>query len=392
MTFEQPMAVGIDRMAWYTPNRFLDLDDLAQARGVDPDKFRIGIGQRRMAVPTLDQDIVAMGANAVEGMLDDIDKHRIGLLIVATESGVDQSKASALFVQDVLGLGGDMRAIEIKEACYGGTAGVQLAADFVRSHPQRTALVIATDIARYGLRTGGEVTQGAGAVAMLIGPNPSIMALEPESVYHSTSTDDFWRPNYATEALAKGKYSEQVYLRLFSDLWQEAGRQGLTRAESLQAMLFHIPFTKMGRKGLRSLSERVPDNVFRRLERRFEESIKYCRDVGNCYTGSLYLGLISLLEHDTTLRAGDRIGLFSYGSGSVGELFFGVLQDGFQRYLDPANSAAMLRTRQRLTMAEYEAIFEQRLVTDGSEQLLDAGDPRAKHRLVRLDAHERYYA
>ena len=47
---------------------------------------------------------------------------------------------------------------------------------------------------------------------------------------------------------------------------------------------------------------------------RYEESIVYSRRTGNLYTGSLYLGLISLLENSSSLQANDRIGLFSYGS------------------------------------------------------------------------------
>ena len=50
--------------------------------------------------------------------------------------------------------------------------------------------------------------------------------------------------------------------------------------------------------------------------------------MGNIYTGSLYLSLISLLETHK-LSAGDNIGLFSYGSGSVGEFFSGKLVEGY---------------------------------------------------------------
>lgn len=385
------VPVGIDCMAWYTPNHFLDLDDLARARDVDPDKYRTGIGQRRMAVPTLDQDIVAMGANAAQRLLDGVDTRRIGLLIMATESGIDQSKASALFVQEILGLGHDMRAIEIKEACYGGTAGLQIAADYVRVHPGRTALVIAADIARYGLRSGGEVTQGAGAVAMLVARSPRLMRLEPESVCRSMSVGDFWRPNYATEAMAKGKYSEQVYLRMVDDIWHASKGRGLTREEGLAALLFHIPFTKMGRKGLRSLETQLDPDVYARLTRRFEAAIVYGRDVGNIYTGSLYLSLISLLANDPTLGEGDRIGLFSYGSGAVAELFFGVLQPGFRSVLDAEGDRVLLEGRQRLSLEGYETIFSRSLVTDGSTQVLEQGDPHAPHRLVRLERHERVY-
>lgn len=384
--------VGIDKIDFYTPNQYLDLVDLAEARGVDPNKYLVGIGQHKMAVPQLDQDIVAMAANAAERILNDEDRQRIGLLVVATESGIDQSKASALFVQELLHLTPALRAIEIKEACYGGTAGLQLAADYVRSHPQRTALVIAADIARYGLHTGGEVTQGAGAVAMFIAPNPRILAVEPQSVYRSRSTDDFWRPNYSTEAFAKGKYSEQVYVGMFGEVWDEAQRLDLTHTDSLQALLFHIPFSKMGRKGLRSLESKISQDDYERLMQRFEAAIVYGREVGNIYTGSLYLSLISLLEQEPTLRAGDRIGLFSYGSGSVAELFFGVLQDGYRDELHVAEHRELLATRRRLTISEYEQIFSQKLVTDGSLQQLFRSDANAPHYLARMEQHERYYA
>ncbi|KFJ04719.1 hydroxymethylglutaryl-CoA synthase [Bifidobacterium subtile] len=388
------MKVGIDRIEFSTPNRYLDLVDLAHARGADPNKYLIGIGQRKMAVPTLSQDIVAMGANAAEGMfggLDDKEKASIGLLIVATESGVDQSKASALFVHDLLGLPSSMRAIEIKEACYGGTAGLQLAADFVRAHPGTKALVIAADIARYGLNAGGEVTQGAGAVAMLVAENPHILALEERSVVRSRSTDDFWRPNYSAEAFAKGKYSEQVYLEMFAEDWREAESLGLTQVSGLQALLFHIPFSKMGRKGLRTLESVIPVSDYERLTARFEKGIMYGQEVGNLYTASLYLSLISLLERDESLCAGDRIGLFSYGSGSVAELFFGILQTGYRDRLNRTGHEALLAARQRLSIDEYESIFSASLVTDGSQQDIEDGDPAALHALIRMEGHERFY-
>ncbi|MCH4208845.1 hydroxymethylglutaryl-CoA synthase [Bifidobacterium sp.] len=388
------MKVGIDRIGFSAPNRYLDLVDLAHARGVDPNKYLTGIGQRKMAVPALSQDIVALGANAAEDALsdcEDAEKASIGLLIVATESGVDQSKASALFVHELLGLPDSMRAIEIKEACYGGTAGLQIAADFVRAHPGAEALVIAADIARYGLNTGGEVTQGAGAVAMLVAENPHILALEERSVVRSRSTDDFWRPNYSAEAFAKGKYSEQVYLEMFAEDWREAESLGLTQVGDLQALLFHIPFSKMGRKGLRSLESVIPITDYERLRARFEKAIIYGQDVGNLYTASLYLSLISLLEQDESLYEGDRIGLFSYGSGSVAELFFGTLQIGYRDRLDRTSHEALLATRQRLNMNEYETIFNDSLVTDGSRQDIEDGDTTAPHALVRIEGHERCY-
>ncbi|WEV74315.1 hydroxymethylglutaryl-CoA synthase [Bifidobacterium sp. ESL0798] len=388
------VKAGIDKINFYTPNHYLDLVDLAEARGVDPNKYLIGIGQNRMSVAALDQDVVAMAANAAEPILSDDDRQEIGMLIVATESGIDQSKAAALFVQDLLGLTADLRAIEIKEACYGATAGIQLACDYVRCHPGRKVLVIASDIARYGLDTPGEVTQGAGAVAMLVTRDPGILAIEPESLYASRSTGDFWRPNYSTEAFARGKFSEEVYVGMFSDLWDKAQQQGLADPEHLQALLFHIPFSKMGRKGLRTLGNgKISEANYNRLTERFERSIVYGKEVGNIYTGSIYLALLSLLDNDESLQAGDRIGLFSYGSGSVAELYFGTLQPRYRNRLDAQGHRALLDARERLSMAEYEAMFSARLVTDGSEQNLERSDSAAgaSHYLAGMKKHERQY-
>ncbi|UQS83257.1 hydroxymethylglutaryl-CoA synthase [Bombilactobacillus thymidiniphilus] len=385
------MKIGIDKIDFYTPPQYLDLVDLAHARQVDPNKYLIGIGQKKMAVAHLDQDIVAMAANAAEKILTPADKQALGLVIVATESGVDQSKAAALFVQQVLQLTTNLRAIEIKEACYGATAGLQMAKDFVQCHPDKKALVVASDIARYGLNSGGEVTQGAGAVAMIVSVDPHILALEDQSIYQSQSTGDFWRPNYSTEAFARGKYSEEVYLQMFSDIWQQASSQKMTQTEQLQALLFHIPFSKMGRKGLKTLEDKLATADYQRLLQRFEQSIIYGQDVGNIYTGSLYLSLLSLLENDSTLQVGDRIGLFSYGSGSVAELFFGQLQPDFKKYLTPLVHQELLKQRKQLTLVEYENIFRQKLVTDGSTQKLSQSDCNAPHYLTKIQDHERFY-
>ncbi|WEV64359.1 hydroxymethylglutaryl-CoA synthase [Bifidobacterium sp. ESL0732] len=388
------IKVGIDKINFYTPNHYLDLVDLAEARGVDPNKFLIGIGQSKMSVAALDQDIVAMAANAAEPMLTDNERQEIGLLVVATESGIDQSKAAALFVQDLLRLSANLRAIEIKEACYGATAGIQLACDYVRSHPGRKALVIASDIARYGLATPGEVTQGAGSVAMLVTRNPEILAIEPESFYESRSTGDFWRPNYSTVAFARGKFSEEVYVGMFEELWDKAQELGSANPESLQALLLHIPFSKMGRKGLRTLGNgKIDEADYMRLTERFEQSIVYGKEVGNIYTGSIYLALLSLLENDESLKPGDRIGLYSYGSGSVAELYFGTLQPGYTQRLDAQTHRAMLDGRERLSMSEYEAMFSAELVRDGSEQDLGRSDhaANAPHYLAGMKAHERQY-
>ena len=57
------LKVGIDTLSFYTSHYALNLARLAEVRGVDPDKYLIDwLGQRNMAVPSPDEDIVTMAA------------------------------------------------------------------------------------------------------------------------------------------------------------------------------------------------------------------------------------------------------------------------------------------------------------------------------------------
>lgn len=385
------MTIGIDQLGLATPDLYVDLVDLAKARGDEPAKYTIGIGQDQQAVAPSSQDVVTLGAAAAAEFLTPELKTKIGLLVVGTESGVDASKAGALYVHDLLGLAPWVRSFEIKEACYGGTAGLMMARDFVATHPGQTALVIAADIARYGLATAGEVTQGAGAVAMLVTEAPRILALADDSVYRSESIQDFWRPVYTDQALARGKYSTEQYLAFFQACWdryrQETGR---TLAD-FSALNFHLPYTKMGLKALRLvLPEGTPEQETALL-RQFDASIQYSRRIGNIYTGSLYLGLLSLLERSETLTAGERIGLFSYGSGAVGEFFSGTLVAGFRAQLRPAAHEQLLAARRRLTVAEYEQVFSDKVPYGPADYHSDPALYAGPYVLTGVVGQERQY-
>ena len=47
------------------------------------------------------------------------------MVILATESGIDQSKAAAVFVHGLLGIQPFARSFEMKEACYAATAALE---------------------------------------------------------------------------------------------------------------------------------------------------------------------------------------------------------------------------------------------------------------------------
>lgn len=385
------MQIGIDRLGLYSPHFFVDLKDLAEARGVDPNKFIIGIGQSEQAVAPSSEDVVTMGANAAAEFIDDIDTSKVGLVILGTETGIDASKSGAVIIQRLLGLPEWVRTYEIKQACYGGTAGLMTARDYVAAHPDKTALVIAADIARYGLNSGGEVTQGAGAVAMLISANPAIMTINDDSVFMSRDIMDFWRPVYTDLALAKGKYSTEQYIKFFDDVWARYQQQTGLTLDDFAAVNFHLPYTKMGLKAFRTALPEVSEDKQTVLLDAYQESTVYSRRIGNIYTGSLYLGLVSLLENDGHVQAGDRLGMFSYGSGAVGEFFSGELQDGFARFLHADAHREYLDGRQRLSVAEYERVFNNKVPYSADDYSADPQYLSGRYVLTGVENQERQY-
>lgn len=383
------MSIGIDKMGFYTPHYVLDMTDLANARGDDPAKYHIGIGQSEMAVVPLTQDVVTMAANAADQILDDTDRQQIDLILFATESGIDNSKAGAVYLQHLLKLSEHSRAIEVKQACYSATAALQLGKDYLKAHPGKRVLVIAADIARYGLETAGEITQGGGAVAMIMSQDPRILTISDESTYLTRDVMDFWRPVYATEARVDGHYSANVYTDFFTDVWTRFCATYHHDITDFDAMLFHLPFSKMGLKALRTV---LPEDqaVADKLTSQFEQARLWNRHVGNLYTGSLYLSLLSLLAHGD-LHAGSQLGLFSYGSGAEGEFFTGTIQAEYHDGFNQTAIETLLERRSQVSVSEYEAIFKESLPTDGQDRMLDISKDPGKYVLAGIKNEQRQY-
>ena len=382
------MKIGIDRMAFATTDQYIELTELAEKRGVDPNKYTIGIGQDRQAVVPPTQDIVTLGARAAKKLLTPDVTRRLSTIIVATESGIDNSKASAIYIKHLLGLDDYIRAVELKEACYSGTAAIQFARGLVALNSQETVLVIAADIARYGLNTPGEVTQGAGAVAMLISADPHVLAIEPTSVSYSRDLMDFWRPLYATEAIVDGKYSTGVYVDFFKNTLTRYLQRTGCRLDDFAGIAFHLPFTKMGKKGLEGVLQDRDDAVANRLRDQLTASQVYCRQVGNLYTGSLYLGLMSLLQNGQ-VKPGDRLGLFSYGSGAEGEFYSGIVQPAFAENLSDVKED--LADRHRVSIDEYEQLFNSQLGMQTADVQFDLQNDDAPFVLAGQKDHQRIY-
>jgi hydroxymethylglutaryl-CoA synthase len=346
------MRIGIHDLSLATAGYVLDLADLAAVTGVDPDKFRIGLGQDEMSVPGPDEDIVTMGAAAALPILERHGRDRIRTLMFATESGIDQSKSAAVFAHALLGLPDTCRAVELKQACYAATAALQAAIGIVARNPEEQVLVIASDIARYEVDTAAEPTQGAGAVAFLVAAGPALVEIEPVVGVHTADVSDFWRPNDSATAVVDGKLSIDAYLDGLTAAWDDYRARGGADIHDIDRFCHHQPFTRMAAKAHRRLGEHTGVELGVEL---YETSTVYNRRMGNSYTASLYAGLAALLDHDDDL-AGRRIGFLSYGSGSVTEFFTGVVSPQYREHSRAAQTAAHLDSRVPVGVERYRAL------------------------------------
>lgn len=360
MTIASP--IGIDAIALAVPRAHVELADLAAARGVPAAKYHEGLGTYRMCVAGPDEDPVTLATAAARRALRlaEIDPAEIGLCVVGTETAVDHSKPVAAFVHRLVGLPSACRVFETKHACFGGTAGLLNAVDWIAagSARGRAALVVCSDIARYSVKSPGEPTQGAGAVAMILRERPRLVALEVgKTGSYARDVYDFWRPLDRKDALVDGHYSVQCYLDALAGAYEEWRR--VADGEPLARTCYHVPYGKMARKAHRhrkaidGVDEQAADASFAVEVAR---SLDLPSRVGNIYTGSLYLSLASLLQAEAEGLVGRRIGLFSYGSGSAAEFFAGRVVDGAAEMVRRLDIAGPLAQTTPLTIAEYEAL------------------------------------
>ncbi|MGW0182335.1 hydroxymethylglutaryl-CoA synthase [Nocardia sp. NPDC003345] len=383
--------IGIHDLSAATTHYVLEHATLAHHQGVDAAKYRKGIGQDAMSIPALDEDIVTLAATAAAPILARHGRAELSTVLVATESGVDQSKSAGLYLHSLLGLPRRIRVIELKQACYAATAALQFAVGLVARDPAQQILVIAADIARYDLDTAAEATQGAGAVALLVAADPALATVDPVSGLYSADVHDFWRPNHRATPIVDGKLSISSYLtaaeHAFADYRDSGGRE----IDEFAAFCYHQPFTEMAYKAHRHLLRTQGGAATRQsLAAALAPTTHYNRVLGNSYTASLYLALASLVEHGGDLTD-TPIAMLSYGSGCVAEFFSVTPVAEYRKHLRTDVGSELVSGREPIGYDRYRELYSAYSALDGPGNHTLPMDTEAPFRLAAIDGHARVY-
>ena len=405
--------VGIDGIEIRTGKLKLDLPEtFAPEKGDDPGKYTKGLGLYTSSLPDVYEDIVTMAANASHRLIErkGLTLEDIGRIDVATESAFDKSKPVSTYVAGCLEqvFEGDLLHAnkgERKFACVSGTQAVDDAFNWIRAgrNQGRKALVIATDTALYARDDPGEATQGAGAVAMLISENPSVVAFGDAQGFGSADETDFLKPNQQFPSV-DGKRSMQVYLARMREAMQDFQRNGGdTHPDNFALIPFHTPFPGMVRKaaalGYRhsirgtEIEDEIADEIGRQpreeeisdrdefmeaqkeytellteteqyrewYQRTVEPTLTISRYVGNWYTGSVHIarasGLQEALKGDRDVT-GQQLLVGSYGSGAQAEIHAETIQPGWKEEIAQLDIDEQIEARRDISFTEYEKIHD----------------------------------
>jgi polyketide biosynthesis 3-hydroxy-3-methylglutaryl-CoA synthase-like enzyme PksG len=390
-----PVRAGIEAINFYAGKAWLDVRTLFEHRGLNLARYD-NLMMRRKSVALPCEDPVTHAVNAAKPLVSALsadEKSRIEMVIVASESGLDFGKSLSTYVHHYLELPKTCRLFEVKQACYGATAALQMAVSFVASQasPNAKVLVIATDTALHtaiGEDGGGmpaphedkdkdnaenaqahsfaEPASGTGAVALLVSEQPAMFEIDlGASGCHSYEVMDTCRPVVGWET-GDADLSLVSYLDCldgsFAAYCEKVEGADLRAGATFDYLAFHTPFPGLVKGAHRkAIRERVKgvstSEIEADFERRVAPSLRYCADVGNLYSGALYLALCGVLAQ-APAGCRSRVGMFSYGSGCSSEFFSGVVGADAAAQIRKRNLDGALHddARSSLDFAAYERI------------------------------------
>ncbi|XP_055916960.1 hydroxymethylglutaryl-CoA synthase 1 [Eupeodes corollae] len=411
-----PENVGILAIEVIFPSQYVDQTELEQFDGASAGKYTIGLGQSKMGFCSDREDVNSLCLTVVSRLLEKhhIKPSQIGRLEVGTETIIDKSKSVKSVLMQLFADQGatDIEGIDTTNACYGGTAALFNSVNWIESSSWdgRLALAVCADIAVYA-KGAARPTGGAGAIAMLIGPNAPLVFDRGLRATHMEHAYDFYKPDLSSEyPTVDGKLSIQCYLSALDTCYQlyrkkfeakhpDTAKVGL---ENFDALLFHTPFCKLVQKsvarvvfndylltpedkrktlypGLEKFSnstlastyfDRDVEKTFMTqfadvFEKKTKKSLLLASQVGNMYTPSVYSGLVSLLVSETPdSLVGTRIGLFSYGSGLAASMYsISVTKDAsiFKKFVSNLDYVLpMLNSREKISPEEFSQLMEVR--------------------------------
>lgn len=376
------MPVGIEKIQVYPCSLMLDLGDLAHARGAERNYPMRDLLVRSRSLNPPWEDAVTMAVNAALRLVEEEDRMAIRLVVVGTESSPDFSKPIAAYVHRYCEIQPNCRTFETKHACYSGTSALMTAAYWVAATGGRDgkALVVTTDQSRVHFGEPWEYVLGATACAMLVSNQPDVLEIELDRCgYWTNEVFDTFRPTSTTEV---GNADDSLYSYLdalegaFDDFMDKL--DGESYDAFFARHVYHTPFgeiTKIAHRTLMRQGRRMKaSQLSESFERKVAASLSFTAECGGTYSSATALGLLGHLASPSAPSPGERISVYSYGSGSTAEFYSVVVGSNAREAALGVELPEQLSERMQLSVEEYEAVEGLRVkTTDKQDFVVDRG-------------------
>ncbi len=399
--------IGIGDIGLYVPDPRMDMDRLMESRArTHPELQRMmsravgKTGQLSFRFPEPWEDTASLAANAAAETLNRLspaDQGKLRYISVGTETAIDHSKPVASYVQGMLNnagypLGNALTTNEVKHACAAGTAALLSTAAMlsISGYPDERALAISSDIARYDAPSTAEITQGAGAVSVLVEKNPRLIEMDlSKQGFYASDVDDFFRPLGSVTARVKGRYSMECYQvaleSAFIDYCERSGGTTCGIVDETDYMALHVPFAKMPETAVRKLlkdtcgkDDLAVDAYMERTS--FLDAMYLNKTFGNLYTGSLYAYLAALLNQEYAKLGNGIIGknimIASYGSGNTMMVFSGTIASGAPEVIESWDLEKWQNSSREASFDDYLNWLARPKDIDAWRNLLEGAKPK----------------
>jgi hydroxymethylglutaryl-CoA synthase len=363
------MAIGIEKMNLYAGSLVLDIEKLAIARNRDPEYFKNELIIDKKSQNVDYEDVITMAVNAAKPIISEQDKEDIELCIFATESGLDFCKPNSTYVCRYLDLKPQVRNFEVKFACYAATCAIQMAVSWIASGvaPGKKALIISSDINYDHEGRKGEEVPAIGAVAIIVSDQPKIIEYEiGKSGYFTFECTDYARPT-ATWDIIHGEESLYAYLDCLEGCWQHYKTKvgNIDFNTYFKRVIYHTPFGGLVKMAhgqiLQDMYGSMKKSAIKaNFQEKVEKSFKIPKAVGNTYSSTVYTCLMGLILEDDDLKPGDRIGIYSFGSGAGAEFYSALLMPQAKETIKALDIDGHLNSRYELSIDEFDTLSQMR--------------------------------
>ncbi|QUC21951.1 uncharacterized protein UV8b_06192 [Ustilaginoidea virens] len=429
----RPQNIGIKAIEIYFPSQYVEQCELEKFDGVAAGKYTIGLGQTKMGFCDDREDIYSLALTVVSNLLSKykIDPNSIGRVEVGTETILDKSKSVKSVLMQLFGDNTNIEGVDTVNACYGGTNALFNSVNWVESSAWdgRDAIVVAGDIALYA-KGNARPTGGAGAVAMLIGPDAPVVMEPGLRGTYMQHVYDFYKPDLTSEyPYVDGHYSINCYTKALDAAYRDYCKReakmanghvnghangtdpSKTPLDRFDYLAFHAPTCKLVQKSYarllyhdylsnadapafaevapelrdmdyeKSLTDKLVEKTFMGLsKKKFQERVSPATQVaamcGNMYCASVWGGVASLLSFaEPKALEGKRIGVFSYGSGLASSFMSFRVNGSVETIAKTLNIPARLEARRAVPPEAFDAMCELRHQAHLKKDYTPKGEP-----------------